>query len=278
MEKISDILKDLKERVSNPLISSFLISWLVFNWKIVIGLLFYKSQELQVDNYTSYIDLITKNSSANRSLFHPLYVSLGYTFIFPFIRNFILAFNSWIKAWGSTLNLRLSRKGNISVAKYIQLRSIYEERTNLLQNVIKEESSTLKNYENEKNITLKLSSEKNELTKELLSWKASNDITMLDGEWEIHYANKPQHEIQRIRILNGNIEHLDQPAPKNPIHSIIRLIYRYPNSSQLSFCTLKTVQNGEKSYHFFQFSIMDNMNLLRGFEDEAINVEFRKLK
>jgi hypothetical protein len=56
MDKLSDFFKDLKERVSAPLFSSFALAWLIFNWKIPIALFFYKNQNLSADGYNSYID------------------------------------------------------------------------------------------------------------------------------------------------------------------------------------------------------------------------------
>src|SRR5688500_18619166 len=102
MDKLSDFFKDLKERVSAPLFSSFALAWLIFNWKIPIALFFYKNQNLSADGYNSYIDLISKNIIPANTLWKPLLAALFYTFGYPVIRTYILAFNTKIKTWSNT--------------------------------------------------------------------------------------------------------------------------------------------------------------------------------
>lgn len=46
MDKISEILNSVKERVSNPLIFSFLASWLVYNWKIPVALIWFDEKQI----------------------------------------------------------------------------------------------------------------------------------------------------------------------------------------------------------------------------------------
>jgi hypothetical protein len=58
---VGEVYKEFKERMSSPLIFSFLISWCVINWKIIIGLIFYDMTDLHRDHYCSYIHLIANN-------------------------------------------------------------------------------------------------------------------------------------------------------------------------------------------------------------------------
>ena len=87
MDKASDIHQELKDRLASPLFFSFLISWCIINWKIIIGLIFYKNSELKMDGYISYIDFITQNLKASHTLFYPLFAAILYTFIYPIVRN-----------------------------------------------------------------------------------------------------------------------------------------------------------------------------------------------
>ena len=51
-EKISDFIKDLidnaNDRIKHPLISSFIFSWLIINWKIVFQLFSNKSPDEKI--------------------------------------------------------------------------------------------------------------------------------------------------------------------------------------------------------------------------------------
>ena len=244
--------------------------------KILVGLFFYNNSELKLDGYNSYIDFVSNNLHSSNTIWKPLGAALIYTFIFPFVRNCILAFNSWIKAWGSSWTLSLSKTSKISIAKYVQLREVYQSRTALLQEVLDKEGAYSKEYEEEKNKVLQLTNEKNNTYSELQKWKAVNDITQLNGEWEIHYPSSEQHTIYRIRITNNIIEYLDNPPSDKNGQTTIRSFYRNPNGSFLTLTTTFDDENRKRSYHFFQLDILDEMKLLRGTEDDRIKIEFRK--
>jgi len=67
MDKVSDLFKELKDRINNPLVISFVVSWVFLNWRIFVGLFFYKSNELDVDKYKSYIDQAAAYSESFRT-------------------------------------------------------------------------------------------------------------------------------------------------------------------------------------------------------------------
>jgi hypothetical protein len=276
MDKISDFFKDLKERISNPLFSSFIVSWLVFNWKIIIGLFFYENNELKVDGYTSYLDFLSKHLMSSDIVWKPLSAALIYTFIFPFVRNCILAFNSWTRSWGNVWNLSISKTSTVSVAKYIQLREVYQKRTSLLEEVLEEEGAYLRQYEEERNKVLHLTKEKNENLSELQQWQIINDVTQLNGEWEFQYSESESPVIYRIRITNGIMEFLDTPPPNKNGQTTIRSFVRRPYSTFLTFTTFFEDENRKRSYHFFQLDIVDNMQILRGVEDDKLKIDFRR--
>jgi len=127
MDKVSEFFKELKNRFSNPLFFSFVIGWLVVNWKIVVGLLFYSNAQLQKDGYSSYFDLIFKTSNFEKTFFFPLLIAIGYTFFFPIIRNLIAMFNAWNHKVGNKKVLEISNEGKISVSKHKKLRHVYDK-------------------------------------------------------------------------------------------------------------------------------------------------------
>ena len=107
MDKISEILNSVKERVSNPLIFSFLISWLVYNWKIPVALIWFDKEQISANGSKSIFDFIEDEWKKNGYFWIPLFIALGYTFIFPIIKNLISATQTWMSKWGENLNLRL---------------------------------------------------------------------------------------------------------------------------------------------------------------------------
>jgi hypothetical protein len=189
MEKITDLFKDIKDRLNNPFFSSFLISWVIINWKILLVLIFYKQSDLKSDYYLSYLDFIEVNGSWWRCFWAPTLSGLTYTFIFPAFRNVILATSAWYKTWGTDWNLKISKAGQVPVTKYISLRKKYQDRTLELVNVIKGENDiVLKNAElTTRNETLQLAlSEKDyEFKQQLSDLSKINSIERIIGKWHI---------------------------------------------------------------------------------------------
>ncbi len=277
MDKLLDFSKELKTRISNPFISSFLISWAIINWRILIGLFFYKNQELNADGYSSYIDFISQNISPQKSFFGPMFTALTYTFAFPFFRNCIFAFNAWIQSWGTTWNLNISKSSKISVSKYIELREVYKDRTELLQSVLDKEGQYLKDYETLKNEHLSMTEQKNDLYHQLESWKTANNSDQLNGQWEIHYPNTQDKPVYRVQINHGTIDYIDNPPANRNGRTTIRFFFRSPDRSYLSFVLSFEDENRNRTFHLLHLNIMDNMNLLRGKEDEIIDIELKRV-
>lgn len=277
MEKLSDFFKTIKDRLSNPLIYSFIFSWLIINWKIVIGLLLYKNTDLYLDGYKSYMDLISQNIDSDLLIYHPLLVAIFYTFAFPFIRNGIYAFNSWIKAWGDKLNINLSRKSKVSMSKYLDLRETYEKRTKLLEKVLGEESNYINENAKLNTEILILKDIKNDSAQDIYflqeKLKASTDTSILNGEWEFSYTGVERINADKFYIMNGMLEYIDSSTSKTVKSQIKNFINN--SSKNISFF-ISTDFNNSHSYTYYYLEIFDNMKLLRGRENEIFTVEFRK--
>jgi hypothetical protein len=189
MEKITDLFKDIKDRLNNPFFSSFLISWAIINWKILLVLIFYKQSDLKSDYYLSYLDFIQVNGSLLKCFWAPVISGLAYTFIFPAFRNVILAASAWYKTWGTDWNLKISKAGQIPVTKYISLRKEYQDRTLELVNVIKGDNDiVLKNADltaKTEALQLELSKQEYEFNQRISDLNAFNSIERIKGKWHI---------------------------------------------------------------------------------------------
>lgn len=282
MEKFSDLFKELRDRVSNPFFLSFAISWIFINWKIIVGLVLYDMNELQIDGYKSYIHLVSENSISQTLLFQPLLVALSYTFLFPFVRNCIYAFNSWIKTWGDAWNLNLSRQGKISIDKYISLRETYESRTKMLEEVINKESNFLKENEELRNSVFELKNEINSASEELSSWRSRNDPGLISGTWEFSYTafTEDRMNSSKLTIHNYSIIQEDSMGSSISTPKEIKYIHSNPKSNQIILTIAYdeiTKQGTVKVYKFYQLEIFNDGKLLRGKENEQYLVEFKKV-
>lgn len=87
IKSIKEILSTSKEaaieRIKSPLISSFLVAWLAFNWKAVFILLFSESA------IEDKIEKITNISNISIGFWLPLSVAIFYAAIYPLI-NYVI--------------------------------------------------------------------------------------------------------------------------------------------------------------------------------------------
>jgi hypothetical protein len=277
MEKITNVFNEIKERLSNPLFFSFILAWLIINWNIPLSLLFYKIDELKLDGYNSYKDLIRKNYSVENYLGKPALAAIIYTFGYPFLRNCILAFDAWIKSWGSIWRLKSSKDGKISVTQYMKLKHNYEERTRQLENVIEKEMVYLNKTVQLNDRVNELTEQNNNILEELNRCKSTHDVTILDGEWSIIYPKKGT--ITRIRIKHNQINYIDNSNDDSYHIEIVSLTRNY-ETRRLIFTTFSEDKNINRTrlYHFFNFELIDDLNYLRGMEDGIIPCELKKIK
>ncbi|OIR00144.1 hypothetical protein GALL_177900 [mine drainage metagenome] len=283
MEKISDFFKELKERLSNPFIYSFLISWLIFNWKIPIALIFYKSEDLLKDNYKSFISLIADQIHLQKSFVYPILAALLYTFAFPFFRNTIIAFNSWTKAWGSSWSMRLSKSGKISIEKYIELRNTYAKRTQLLERTLENESKFLQENEELKNRILQLTQEKNEYQANNQKWIDYSSYSILNGEWNfqtVDSSQKVRHE-KIFLIKDGTVSEIfNSSRDKKVIGRIENFHYNFLSQEMIFYINSKYLKSIDYESHFYTLRSQSGSNtfqFLQGEEDKSTFVNFTKV-
>jgi len=268
LEKISDFFKDLKERLSNPLILSFLIAWLVANWRIVVGLVFYKIQDLRLDGYKSYFDLIDKNISLYNNLLLPLSIAFFYTFIFPFIRNIIQAFSAWIRRWGVDWTLKISKNGNISVAKYIELRTRYHELTKTLTEVISIDSATKQENSALNHQLMMITNEKKEAEEKLNKYTKHNSLGTIGGQWR--YKVFDEGDVAQDFIIGDKIEINNQSLDiweNNKVIETYAIIHYLSNLNTLVL--IMASKPGSIEWDTWRFFIEENFNSLKGRDNKG---------
>jgi len=92
-EFLNTFFQASNERLKNPLLFSFLISWIAFNWKSIFVLL------LSTKKIEERITYITKNyNEIECTLYYPLIFSLGYVLLLPYFTWFIESLVRFAKA------------------------------------------------------------------------------------------------------------------------------------------------------------------------------------
>ncbi|CAN7384066.1 hypothetical protein [Duganella sp. LjRoot269] len=109
MEKLYEILDSISKRVSNPLLLSFGISWLVTNYKVIVVFLSNDGYAKKFF-YSEYV-LYPQDGSPSIKLFWiPLAAALVYLGILPIISLGTTWLNATFENWHERLRLRILKK------------------------------------------------------------------------------------------------------------------------------------------------------------------------
>ncbi|HMJ68169.1 MAG TPA: hypothetical protein VK508_04715 [Cyclobacteriaceae bacterium] len=182
MDKISDILRNAKDRLSSPLFFSFLLSWIICNWRVTVALLWYDPEQIAKDGSKSIFDFIYNNTYPLESFWYPLSMAILYTLFNPLIRIGIKLFYAWINVWTQNRELSILKEGSIPTKKFLALRKNYKDQEQSLQDIIRDESKTIENLANERTEHLKSKTDVARLTKEV------NDLTQTTNELNLKHS------------------------------------------------------------------------------------------
>lgn len=284
MEKINDIISNIRERFANPLVFSFLCSWVVLNWKISVGLLWYDPTQLEKHGYVSFFELIENNLNPLNSIYKPLIFAIIYTIFAPILKNLVRAFYSWTTKWGETLNLKIVGGGSVSINKYLQLRDNYKNNLIKLTEVIQEESEYVdQNNVLQQNIN-ELNIEINRLKKKLIdadqSIQESEDVNILFGTWICNYELVTgQKGSEEVAIRDG--KYLIITNFDNQIQKFNIIDFHY-NKEKKSVFFIKELVNEEKKLRdkseFYNINRLHfkRPDLLVGYENGNTKIEYKK--
>lgn len=181
-EIINSFLDNSKERIKNPFIGAFIISWIAFNWKPIIILLFSEKEIEQKINFINenYISL-------KYNLWLPLIFAIAYVVILPYI---MLVFD---KLSSTAIE---GRKDNIVKQNIfdIKARQKLAEEENVLENIrakfrdkadlnkkidsLTSQLEELRNKNESLEVKLKESEEKELQYKEIIEQNSSEEYTV----------------------------------------------------------------------------------------------------
>src|SRR5690349_12089557 len=131
VESINEFIKNFRERLSSPFFFSFIVSWVSFNWKVTVALLWYNSK--LYPNEGDLIKFIETNTSNDQSVWLPLLGAVLYTGV---IRNLVSAFVAFGSKWGGDLNLNILKGSKVPMSKFLTYRSLYIQTNKDLEKII----------------------------------------------------------------------------------------------------------------------------------------------
>lgn len=167
---MDQVFKPFVDRFSQPIILSFIVAWIFWNWKIPLGLIWYDKESISLLGYTSYEDLIAKNSNIVYNFIGPVITA----FLYPLVILIANNFTALIRKLDIKL-LHLISKGSIVPWElYHNVLKISDEREKSISRFVAQETE----------LTSKLSSEvtlNEELDEKLrlLSEENNNNILLI---------------------------------------------------------------------------------------------------
>lgn len=285
-DNLKDIYENIKDRLSNPLIFSFLCAWLIYNWKIPVALLWYdKSQFSGCGCVTifEFIEWYWKNEGTFRV---PFIISVLYTIFIPFIKNAIRIVSAYAQKWGENEEIKALDGGKIGIEKYLELRDNYKEKIKILEEVAKEEKTYLE--ENTK-LLLEINSEKEKL-KQSIQESIDNkefidelyDFSILNGNWTYIVEDKQImgiHIEQELRFNQSDIYEVNEFNSNEKIFEIKHFIYN-KKSNKLFFVKQKNIESSvtipfENMYKINDLYFKDEFTLVG--TENGNNVEYKKI-
>lgn len=263
MDKITDFFKEVKNRLTNPFISSFILSWLITNWRIPVGFFKYTNEELHKDAYGGYMQLVYNEAEWCNFFWIPFIVAVFYTLGWPFIHGEIISIHSRIRVYYDKKNIEIMKEHYVPMDTYVKKKEKFDEAAKQLQKIYKEDSDTIKL--NEKLITEKrelegkLTSSQNQyndllnnsnslqsnfetlrsisagLKKQVEIYSSQTNLKHLEGTWQLTQIEK-QHDTNRqtdltIVIKGDKMYHKLSTNNEPLLFNILAFYYDYDNKT-----------------------------------------------
>ncbi len=118
MELLKNIITPINERVKSPFYSTLIISWLIFNWKIIVALFFYNEVVGGKDKIDYIVDLLSNDST---TIVFPLISAIIYLFILPKIDEFVFEYVEKSKQEKLEKKIDITKAGIVSGERHIDL-------------------------------------------------------------------------------------------------------------------------------------------------------------
>ncbi|MGQ7852770.1 hypothetical protein ACUN24_00820 [Pedobacter sp. WC2501] len=237
MDAFKDIFQEFKDRIRNPLFSSFAIAWIFFNWRITVALIFYNEEILKKSGYNTFNNLIDARQDNYKMLIFPFLSACVYVFGFPYIRNFINEFLANRKIENENRILDNSKKSSVKLERYIDLLKELENQQKLVGDIYSEQKKELdkttalqSDLIRTQELNTNLQSELAKANQDAQAFKKMVTIpVILNGRWDAIFEDNGNIHTERWTISGEDIY-----APDDRILKIRAFLYN-PATNLLHF-------------------------------------------
>lgn len=271
------LIGEVFNKYRNPVIGSFIVSWIVFNWKVVLFILLYSDSYSNL-SFETFVEQITGLGNWCSFYLFPFLSIIFYVVILPIIGLGVRWFYSWISV--------ISKKIYFNTINEIPISG--EEHTNILkkyEDQIKEYTNRVNKYRIEKKEDLQII---NDLRKDVSELKDTlmlkNDMynsEILNGLWIFErHPSKITGEINniiQIKIENSNIYEKNKDTLNYELKYIIHsfLYNKFDNNNKITF--LKELLSEPRDCIFYELNFTEEGDLV-GKENIKTYVKFKREK
>lgn len=196
-----DVFKPFLQRLSQPILLSFCIAWIFWNWEIVVALCWYDAKNISRLGYDNHMEYIETLKDPMRNYIWPLCIA----FLYPFIILVLNNFHTLVKKWEEKLFTKIVKNATVPTDLYLDAQDQIEAKEKRISKFISKETEmegqindlTIKNKNLEnKSATLGIEySETLSIKKDLEDKLKNSDANLLEFE-----------EKSSIDFLIGNYE------------------------------------------------------------------------
>ena len=286
MERLKEVFDNVNNRIQNPLLFSFIVAWVVSNWRIIVALFWYDTSQIENSGYDNMFGLIEDLSSAKYGIIYPGIAALIYTFLLPLISNFMIKpFTAWVNGKGETRSLNISGTSKVAMDRFIALRDNYKERSSKLEELIADEQKYVKSAAEAEDKVREQIDRNTKLTHELTELKKHShfktDVSELNGDWinyfeQTHGPNKFNGK-EIVLIENGKYYKV-KAGEKLHLFDIEHYV-EDPRSQEVFFVKNRTNMkelhgpNNKWKYYINELKINDDGSL-EGIENGTIKIKY----
>lgn len=272
MERLTDFMDEMKIRLRNPLFASFVFAWLIWNWKVWIGLFWHNDQSLQRACYSDYIGFVKDQLDWYKSLIWPSVSSIVMVLLLPLFRNLSDMYQAFMMNWGERKVLEISKSGVISIDKYIAKKQeiikyvdeIKEAAANEIElinelNETKEALGQLKgqNFHNEAQLK--------ELRDRLIN---TRKVNLLEGIWAISPGLKG-NKSEEYQFMGGEVHEFFSLKHRDKFANVL---YVLESNNRINL-VMKTNHN---SIEYFEL-IYSSSSYMQGTRNNTESIVFRRV-
>lgn len=267
----------LAERARSPLYGSFVISWFIWNWRIILTIFLFKSEDYHGLNVVQYIS--TTYLNMKDCIWIPLAMAAGYILFVPWIDYLIIWYSEHNKRVKIDKKIEIGRKHFVEGNMYYDLRLKYEdERKEILDienKLTKAKSDALKAENELEQLNIELNnivSDKNFYEQKWIKVSARHNLEgIFYGRW-VFETRGPLRMVDRHskrEIIRTDIEVKENKINEveNNVSSLIYeidLIDFDPDNKKLSF--IKRTPGNYNKIIICKLDIINN-NTLEGTEN-----------